>query len=156
MTTVKPLVNGNRLLQKFPEKGGWTYIPVPEIPVDPKAPFGWVIVKGRIDNHELKQYKLLPKGNGTLFVAVKAAIRKKIGKVAGDMVHLELYSDNSAVEIPEELLFCFENEPKKVYQSFLALTQGQQKTYVEHIYKAKTEQTKADRILAMMDELVLK
>jgi hypothetical protein len=75
-----PLVNGDYLLQKFPGKGGWTYAAIPEILQNKKNPFGWVKVKGSVDGYELKQYKLMPMGEGRLFLPVKAAIRKKIKK----------------------------------------------------------------------------
>ena len=153
MENESPLVNQEYLLEKFPGKGGWTYAVIPEIPQNRKAPFGWVRVKGSIDNYELKQYRLMPMGNGKLFLPVKAAIRKKTGKQAGDMVKVILYADESPLEIPEEIILCFENEPKKAYETFLNLTEGQQKAYLDWIYSAKKEDTKAERIVQMMDRL---
>ena len=57
------------------------------------TPFGWVKVRGFIDEFELKQYKLMPMGAGKLFLPVNAAIRKKIKKQAGDTVKIVLYPD---------------------------------------------------------------
>ena len=62
----KPLVNNHYLLEKYPGKGGWTYAAIPEIKQNKNAPFGWVKVKGSIDDFELKQYKLMPMGNGKI------------------------------------------------------------------------------------------
>lgn len=149
----KPLVDKEYLLEKFTGKGGWTYALIPEISQAKDAPFGWVKVKGFIDDYELSQYKLLPMGNGELFLAVKAGIRKKIKKEAGDYVKIKLYSDKSPTKVPKELLLCFENESKKVYQNFLKLTQGEQKTYLDWIYSAKKEETKVERITTMMNQL---
>ena len=42
-----PLVDKDYLLERTPGNGGWTYAPIPEVPQDKKAPFGWVKVKGR-------------------------------------------------------------------------------------------------------------
>ena len=153
MEQKKPLVDKEYLLEKFTGKGGWTYALIPEILQDKNAPFGWVKVKGFIDNYELKQYKLLPMGNGRLFLAVKAAIRKKIKKEAGDYVKITLYLDKSPIEITEELLLCFENESKHIYQNFLQLTQGEQKSYLDWIYSAKKQDTKVERIANMMRKL---
>ncbi|PCJ22510.1 MAG: hypothetical protein COA97_13355 [Flavobacteriales bacterium] len=150
---MKPLVNSKYLLQKFPGKGGWTYAAIPEILQNKKVPFGWVRVKGNIDNYLLKQYKLMPMGNGRLFLPVKAGIRKKIGKQAGDYVNVTLYTDDSPLEIPKEIILCFENEPKFFYENYLNFTEGEQKTYLDWIYDAKTEETKANRIIKMMDRL---
>ena len=88
MALDKPLVNATYLLQKFPGKGGWTYAAIPEIIQDKTKPFGWVTVRGSIDDYELKQYKLMPMGEGRLFLPVKAAVRKAIKKEAGDYVKI--------------------------------------------------------------------
>ncbi len=153
MIKEKPLVDSEYVLQKFPGKGGWTYAEIPEILQNKSNPFGWVKVKGCIDDFELRQYKLMPKGNGKLFLPVKAEIRKKISKSAGDYVKVILYTDESPVEIPNEIIECFKNEPQKTYVTFTSFTEGEQKTYLDWIYSAKTEETKADRILKMMDRL---
>ena len=114
----KSLVNKDYLLQKFPGKGGWTYAAIPEILQNKKAPFGWVKVRGNIDGFPLNQYKLMPMGNGKLFLPVRKEIRKKIGKKVGDFVKVTLYEDESPLKIPEEIILCFENEPKEAYEAF--------------------------------------
>ncbi|MEY3398621.1 MAG: hypothetical protein RL220_1215, partial [Bacteroidota bacterium] len=78
------LVDKAYRLEKFPGKGGWTYARIPEILQDKHSPFGWVRVKGSIDDVEFSSYHLMPMGNGQLFLPVKADIRKKIGKKEGD------------------------------------------------------------------------
>lgn len=153
MNPDKPLVNSEYLLRKFPGKGGWTYAEIPEVLQNKSNPFGWVKVKGTINGFELKQYKLMPMGNGKLFLPVKAEIRKKIKKQEGDYVKVILYSDESLLEIPFEIIECFKNEPKKTYQNFLLFTEGEQKTYLDWIYQAKTDDTKAKRIIQMMNKV---
>lgn len=153
MENINPLVNQLYLLEKFPGKGGWTYAAIPEVLQNSGNPFGWVKVRGFIDDYELKQYKLMPMGKGKLFLPVKAAIRKKIKKEAGDMVKVVLYSDESELEIPEEIIECFGNEPKKTHETFLSFTEGEQKAYLDWIYAAKTEETKVNRIVSMMERL---
>lgn len=149
----KPLVYNDFLLKKFPGKGGWTYAEIPEVLQNPKNPFGWVKVRGSIDDYELKQYKLMPMGNGRLFLPVKAAIRKQIKKQEGDVVHVILYSDESKLEIPDEIVECFSFESKKVFETFLNFSEGDQKAYLDWIYSAKKEETKANRIVEMMQRL---
>lgn len=155
MEVAKPLVDKEYLLEKFPGKGGWTYAAIPEILQNKTSPFGWVKVKGHIDTCEIKNYKLMPMGNGKLFLPVKAEIRKKIGKEAGDLVKVVLFLDETPLEVPEEILACFENEPSQVLENFLILTEGQQKAYLNWIYNAKNTETKAERIASMMDRLIL-
>ena len=149
----QPLINKSYLLEKFPGKGGWTYAAIPEISPDKHAHFGWVRVKGSIDGYELKGYRLMPMGNGKLFLPVKAEIRKQIQKKAGDWVQLILYPDNTPQEVPEELLLCLQDEPL-AHQTFLSYTAGEQKAFVDWIYSAKTEETKVERIVQTINKLL--
>lgn len=148
-----PLVNSDFTLEKFPEKSGWTYVEIPQIVQNKKAPFGWVKVKGWIDDYEIKGFKLMPMGNGKLLLPVKAEIRKKIGKKEGDVIKIILFADEAPTEIPQELLECFENEPPEILQTFLSFSESEQKAYLDWIYGAKKEETKAQRIVNMMDRL---
>ena len=70
-----------------------------------------------------------------------------------DFVKVVLYKDETPLEIPEELLVCLADEPT-AYEKFQKLTEGEQKSTIDWIYSAKTDQTKAKRIIAIMDELV--
>ena len=153
MKKEKPLVDKKYLLEKFPGKGGWTYAAIPEILQNKNNPFGWVKVKGSIDDFELKQYKLMPMGNGQLFLPVKAQIRKKLKKEAGDLVHVILFADESPVTTPQEILDCFELESQATLDAYLSFTEGERKAYLDWIYGAKKEETKAERIAKMMERL---
>ncbi len=143
----KPLVNKEYLLEKFSGKGGWTYALIPEIQPDQHAPFGWVKVKGSIDGFKINNYHLMPflTGTGQLFLPIKAEIRKKIKKQAGDYVHIVLYRDNEPLEVPEELLLCLTDEPEAL-RFFNTFTKGEKHRYVRWIYSAKGEQTRIDRM----------
>ena len=152
MELEKPLVDREYTLEKFPGKGGWTYAVIPEILQNKHSPFGWVKVKGRIDHFEIKNYKLMPMGNGSLFLPVKAEIRKLIGKKAGDRVKVILYADHAPTEIPEEFLTCLKEE-KNAYETFLTYTDGQRKEFIDWIYSAKTDDTKVARILETLNKI---
>ena len=129
----------------MPGKGGWTYISLPDIPRDKDAPFGLVKVRGTIDGYEIKNHSLMPFGNGNLLLALKAAIRKAIGKEEGDYVQLTLYKDTVGFEIPEALKLQFEEAG--VYQLFTARRKWEQKMCTDWIFSAKRETTTTERIL---------
>ncbi|MEA5425112.1 YdeI/OmpD-associated family protein [Arcicella lustrica] len=149
----KPLIDKKYLLEKFPGKGGWTYAVIPEILQDKHAHFGWVKVKGFIDDFELKNYRLMPMGNGMLFLPVRAEIRKKIGKKDGDWVHVKLFADNDALEIPKELMLCLEDEPQAL-KNFLTYTESEQKAYIDWILGAKKEETKIERMAETVNKVL--
>jgi hypothetical protein len=149
---MQALVDKTYFLQKFPGKGGWTYAAIPEIPQDRKVYFGWVKVRGTIDGFEIRKYHLMPMGNGQLFLPVKADIRKKIGKQAGDSVHIILYPDNEPLDIPEEFLSCLQDEPA-AHKYYNTLSDSVQLQYIKWIYSAKTDDLKVARLVEAINEL---
>ena len=153
MTEQIPLVDKEYLLEKFQGKGGWTFARIPEIVQNKNTSFGWVRIRGIIDNFEIKNYNLQPMGNGNLFLPVKAEIRKKINKKEGDYVHIVLFADNFPTEIPKELKLCLMDEPN-AYEIFSNYTNGEQKKIIEWIYSAKTDTTKVERIAKTIDKIV--
>jgi Domain of unknown function (DUF1905)/Bacteriocin-protection, YdeI or OmpD-Associated len=146
------LVDKEYLLEKFSGKGGWTFARIPEILQDKSKPFGWVKVKGSIDGFEIMKYHLMPLGNGQLFLPVRAEIRKKIKKQAGDTVKVILYADEEPTELPEELRLCLEDDPKALL-FFTNLPSKEQERYIGWIYAAKHEDLKVARIVKALDWL---
>ncbi len=148
----EPLVDRECLLEKFPGKGGWTYTAIPEVPQDRHAPFGWVKVKGSIDGYEIRKFRLMPMGNGSLFLPVRAHIRKKIRKQAGDFVHVLLWIDHEPTEVPNELLMCLKVDPE-AHSFFELLPDTEQEEYVKWIYSARNEQIRVERIATCLELL---
>lgn len=149
----KPLVNKKYKLERFQGKGGWTYARIPNIKKDKTNSFGWVRVRGFIDDYEFRHYHLMPMGDGKLFLPVKAEIRKKIKKKEGDWVKVILFADNEAVTIPAELQDCLNDEPKAL-RFFQSLSESEKKFYIEWIYKAKREETRISRLAGTIERLL--
>lgn len=141
------------MLEKFPGKGGWTFARIPEVLQDKSKPFGWVKVRGSIDGYEIKKYNLMPMGNGMLFLAVRAEIRKKIKKKEGDTIHVILFPDDEPMEVPDDLMLCMQDEPNAL-KFFKALSESEQKYYVDWIYSTKKEETKIERMAETVNRLL--
>lgn len=148
-----PLVQQKYLLEKYPGKGGWTYAQIPEIPPDPHADFGWVRVKGSIDGVELKGYHLMPMGNGKLFLPVKAAIRKKIKKEAGDWVEVILFPDPVSIEMPTDFLLCLKENPELHDCFFQTLNETEQQAIIAEINASRSEEDKIERMGKILNRL---
>lgn len=147
-----PLVDKDYLLQKYPGKGGWTFASIPEISQDKHAWFGWVKVRGSIDGYEINNYHLMPMGNGTLFLPVKAEIRKKIGKNEGDWVHLILYSQDLPSVTPNDLLLCLNDDPV-AFQNFHKLSESEQNALIESINLIRGNNKRVEKIAQLMNKL---
>jgi hypothetical protein len=122
-----PIIKGTFTLLKYPGKGGWTY----------------ALLKGK---------HLMPVKTGGLFLPMSAAIRKKIGKQAGDKVSIELFPDSDEIIIPPALELCLSDDPS-IKRKFFALTAGQQRMFVNWISQARTQETQARRIAVTLDKI---
>ncbi len=149
------LYQADVLLEKFPGKGGWTYARIEAIAPNPQNPFGWVQVQGTIDSFALHRYKLMPMGNGQLFLPIRAEIRKKIKKEAGDFVHVVLYTDDSKGVFPDWIHHSLATDPD-AERSFHILEVNQQQKYIDWVLAVKKEESQVERMAELLKKLAQK
>lgn len=139
------------------EKTGWSYIDIPveiaqQLKPDNKKSFR---VKGYLDDFYFEEKALLPMGNGSFIMALKADIRKAIGKRKGAMLSVKMAEDKKPVSLNADLMRCLADEPE-ASSFFKTLSPGHQKYFSNWIESAKTEPTKANRIAQTITAMIKK
>ena len=129
------------------EKTGWSYISVPAhlaqelLPGNRKA----FRVKGRLDDHSIRQVSLLPMGDGDFIMAFNAAMRKGTGKREGAMVAVVLEVDKSELEMPPDFAeWLEEDEDAKRY--FYSIPKSHQHYWIKWLGSVKGEAARQNRL----------
>jgi hypothetical protein len=147
-----PLVDKHYLLEKFPGKGGWTYVLLPEIPPAKRFPFGWMRVYGSIEDIKLEKCKLMPFGKGLLFLPVNASLRKQLKKQAGDQVKIVLYEEEQPEGVPEVILDCLKDAPT-AFRHFEQLPEWERRLHIDRIMDAKDPEEQISQIVKLIEKL---
>jgi hypothetical protein len=132
-----------------------TYV---KIPFDVKKEFGkksHVKVKAWI-NGWLYRGSIADMGEGNMLIVTKE-IRRMIGKIPGDEVHIvvEEDKDERGIDIPPDLKETFRKNPEAV-SYFITLSHSNRKEYVKWITGAKRPETREKRLGKMIELLLMK
>jgi hypothetical protein len=139
------------------EKTGWTYIEVPEDIAQSLKPGNKKSfrVKGKLDNHAIKQVALLPMGNGSFIMPLNGAIRKALGKRKGAMLNVQLTEDKVPYQLNPEFMECLADEPA-AFEHFNSMPNSFKNYYSKWIESAKTDATRTKRIALAVSSLARK
>ncbi|MDZ4756883.1 MAG: YdeI/OmpD-associated family protein [Bacteroidota bacterium] len=144
-------------LRKFADRGeksGWTYIGISEeiasqIKPNTKKSFR---VKGKLDNYTFKGMALLPMGDGGFILAMNGEVRSNIGRRQGDMINVQMEVDNSPIIYDQDFMECLATEENGL-KFFNTLAKSHQHYFSKWIASAKTDETKAKRIMRAINAL---
>lgn len=142
------LFNAEVKLEKFSGKGGWTYAPLPATVSAPKSWFNQLRVSGQIDDFVLYNASLMSMGKGRLFLPVRAAIRKQLGKEAGDVVQLVLLCADEDAPLSvsaEDFAECLAEVPAAL-ATYQQLPAADQQAWVAWVAAAPTDEQKVARV----------
>lgn len=139
-------------LQRMQQKGGWTFVLIPLEKPAIRAPFGMQKVNGFIDSYELKEVTMWSMKNQGHFLAIKASIRKAIGKEEGDTVRLTLYTNEPPPVDDDDFLICLKDDPD-AYAAFLSYPEKKKKLIRAWVLAPLSEDGKIQRIAEAIDRI---
>ncbi len=153
------MISFNVVIEKFGKQGektGWTYIVIPfdiaeQINPACKKSFR---VKGFLDTVKIKGVALLPMGEGNFIMALKNDLRKQIKKTKGDSLLVRIELDKEEYQLNVDLVDCLSDE-KIASTNFYKLPKSHQNYYSKYIDSAKTDTTKAKRIVQVVRAMQL-
>ncbi|EDM36945.1 hypothetical protein PBAL39_18764 [Pedobacter sp. BAL39] len=148
-----PIIQGSFQIAKMPGKGGWSFVTFDAIDKQFREKFGVVNVWGFIDDFRLDSYGLMPMANGGLFLPIKAAIRKEIGKQEGDWVSIRLYPKTISSAGDDDLLLCLQDEPE-IHELFKMYAEAEQQAFTNWVNAANGDEQRAERIATTMDMIL--
>lgn len=146
------MINFTAIILKFGQQGektGWTYIDIPadiaqQLKPENKKSFR---VKGQLNAFAISGVAVMPMGEGNFILVLNADMRKGIHKREGAIVQVSLEVDHDfKLTVPDDLQECLADEPEALAY-FNSLLESHRRYFVNWINSAKTEPTRAKRIV---------
>ncbi|CEN85537.1 Uncharacterized protein conserved in bacteria [[Clostridium] sordellii] len=145
------IYNFEATIKKIPDKDA-TFI---EIPFNVEKELGAksAKVKAKFDGINYRG-SIVSMGNGCYMIGVTKAIRKEIGKDAGENLLVEIEKDEEVREIELPIDFKVELEKNKIVLKFYDnLSYSSKRKYYQWIVSAKKEETRRKRIIEAIFKL---
>lgn len=140
------------VILKFGEQGektGWTYIDIPADIAQQLKPGNRKSfrVRGLLDAYPIAGIAVMPMGDGDFILTLNADMRKGVRKQKGAMLKVSLEVDHDfKLTVPDDLHECLADEPEAL-DYFNSLLESHRRYFVNWINSAKTEPTRAKRIM---------
>ena len=130
------------------EKTGWSYIFIPASlasVLNPGCKTSFR-VKGTLDRLAVNGMAVMPMGGGDFIMALKAELRRKLGKEVGAGLQIELEVDSTfKIEMPLELEMSLQDD-HRCMENFLKLPKSHQNYFINWLNTAKTDATRIKRL----------
>jgi hypothetical protein len=155
------MIEFNTIILQFAEQGektGWSYIEIPADLAQQLKPGNnkSFRVRGMLDGFAVSGMALMPMGGGNFIMALKADVRKGIRKNSGAMLQVKIEEDTDyRLNIPADLQECFDFEPE-AHDFFNALAKSHREYFIKWIEGAKTDETRAKRIVNTVNAMLRK
>jgi len=129
----------------------WSVIYFPYSALEQFGTKGNVPVNITVDGHCF-EHTLLPSKNGH-YIVYNEFIRRAVGKETGDSVHITLEKDTKKRElvVPDDIKFLLQSSG--VYEIFERQPDYMKREQINYIEVAKKEETRANRITALINRL---
>lgn len=138
--------HGTLQIEQFPGKGGWHYALVPIDVAAPHSPFGWLEVQCKIDEIDLGTIKLMPMGNGRLFLPLKKSLRTSLKKQRGDQIEVWLQYFQAQSLSEKEIEESLHLSGSEIQSRFQKLAKTEQSRLKKWILSSKLESVQIDKI----------
>ncbi|MDQ6482120.1 YdeI/OmpD-associated family protein [Dyadobacter sp. LHD-138] len=151
-------VHFESLLERFPDKGGYYFIIVPdevaEQFVEGRKPVRMVCL---LNGNTEFQCAIRPKGGGGFYINVATALRTQAKIRLGDNIHVQVWKDESIYgrDMPEELteLLAIDEEGNRLFHMLIP---SHQRGIIHYVASSSVVQTRIDRAIKMIDRLKVK
>lgn len=137
------------VLTHWPGKGAWTYHLVIPNSRGIVGTWGNIKVSGTLDDYAFQSKNLAPVKSGDKILAVNAAVRKRLGKQAGDTVRVTMYREVATVPSAEaDVLACLDDA--NVLAQFNAQSAAARETMLRDVLSQPTEASQEKKIMALI------
>ncbi len=151
---VQKVFRFRRIVERFPDKGGWHFVRFPYVVEELFRTRGTVRVTGTINGIAVDR-GLIPDGNGGHLIVLGSDLRRKAGVRLGNEVTVELsrHTAPDEVALPEEMEEAFKQAPEAKVR-FERCNPGIRRSLMSYITSGKRADTRATRATMLLERFL--